>query len=182
MVSDLIIIQIVYFCKKIEYLFIMKNRVQRHMAIRKVISTGAVSSQEELLLKLRDTGYNLTQATLSRDLKILQVAKVPDPALGYIYRIPVVKAADDQAKTQRSNYLADGFLDMQLSGNLAVLKTLPGYASSIASVIDKANAWEIMGTIAGDDTILVIMREGVTRLQLKESLIAIMPKLEEKIV
>jgi len=160
----------------------MKNRVQRHIAIKQVISGGTISSQEELLLKLRDTGYSLTQATLSRDLKTMQVAKIPDPVMGYIYKIPDRKMVDDPGRFQRVNYLADGFIDFQVSGNLAVVKTLPGYASSIASVIDKANAREIMGTIAGDDTILVILREGLTRIQLKNSFISIMPKLEEKIV
>jgi transcriptional regulator of arginine metabolism len=160
----------------------MKNRVQRHLAIRQLISGASISSQEELLVRLRSIGYYLTQATLSRDLKVLQVAKIPDPYKGYIYKIPELRMNEDNNNEHKVNYLADGFINLQTSGNLAIVKTLPGYASSIASVIDKANAWEIVGTIAGDDTILVIMREGINKIQLKESLISIMPKLEEKIV
>jgi len=170
------------FAKNLNIYSHMRNKDQRLVAIRQVITGNTICSQEELLMKLRDTGFSLTQATLSRDLKSLRVAKVPDPATGYIYRIPERTINENQNRSQRVNYLADGFLDVQVSGNLAVIKTLPGYASSIASFIDKSNAWEIMGTIAGDDTILVIMREGITKLQLRNSLTTIMPKLEEKIV
>ena len=79
------------------------------------------------------------------------------------------------------NYLADGFRNIQFSGNLAVVNTRPGYASSIAALIDTAAPYEIIGTIAGDDTVLLIMREGVKRVDVINSLILIMPKLAGKI-
>ena len=81
----------------------------------------------------------------------------------------------------RINYLADGFKDIQFSGNLAVLRTVPGYASSIAAVIDGASPWEIIGTVAGDDTILIIQREGISKNDLTEALFKIMPKLQDKL-
>jgi transcriptional regulator of arginine metabolism len=162
----------------------MKNKVQRQLEIRKIIQTGEVHSQEELLTTLKGRGFDLTQATLSRDLKILQVAKVPHPVKGYMYTIPNRTGRGELEKAgaqSRVNYLADGFKDLQFSGNLAVLKTMPGYASSIAVIIDQASPWEILGTVAGDDTILIIQREGISRKDVSGALIKIMPKLKGKI-
>ena len=141
----------------------MKDRTKRQMEIRKIILKGNIHSQEELLVELKRRGFDLTQATLSRDLKILQVAKIPHPVLGYVYTIPDGALVVSTAEQNRSNYLADGFRDLRFSGTLAVMRTLPGYASSIAAVIDNANRWEILGTIAGDDTILIIQKEGISK-------------------
>jgi len=159
----------------------MKNRTKRQLAIKQVILNGRISSQDELLRIMKDQGYELTQATLSRDLRILKVAKVSDQALGYIYVIPEGVNIESQRESSRINYLADGFIDIQFSGNLAVIKTMPGYASSLAVVIDNAQPYEIIGTIAGDDTILIIMREGITHSDLINGLILIIPKLEDKL-
>lgn len=162
-------------------IYSMKNKVQRQLEIRKIIRNGRVHSQDDLLAALKGKGYELTQATLSRDMKVLQVAKVPHPVLGYIYTIPENGAPVSAVEQNRVNYLADGFKGLQFSGNLAVLRTLPGYASSIAAVIDSSNTWEIIGTVAGDDTILIIQREGISKNDLMEALIKIMPKLKEKL-
>ncbi len=159
----------------------MKNRIERQSVIRKIILNGDVQSQEELLVKLKQNGFDLTQATLSRDLKLLQVGKVPHPTKGYVYMIPGAEKAENTQEQARVNFLADGFKDLQFSGNLAVLRTIPGYASSIAAVIDKAATWEILGTVAGDDTILVILREGISKLDLINALINVMPNLKGKI-
>lgn len=159
----------------------MKNRTKRQLAIKQAILSGRISSQDELLHIMKDQGFELTQATLSRDLKILKVAKVSDQALGYVYVIPEGANTENQRENSRINFLADGFRDLQFSGNLAVMRTMPGYASSLASVIDNSEPYEIIGTIAGDDTILIIMREGVTHSDLINSLILVMPKLEDKL-
>jgi transcriptional regulator of arginine metabolism len=118
---------------------------------------------------------------LSRDLKILKVAKVPHSNKGYVYVIPEGVSVEPQRENTRVNFLVDGFRDLQFSGNLAVLRTRPGYASSLAAVLDNADPYEIIGSIAGDDTILLVMREGVTPSDLINSLILVMPKLEDKI-
>lgn len=157
----------------------MKSRLQRQVEIRKVIQEGNISSQEELLVELKAKGFDLTQATLSRDLKEMQIAKVPHPAKGYVYVFPETEPKIMEQK--KVNYLADGFRDLRFSGNLAVLRTQPGYASSIAAVIDKSNSWEILGTIAGDDTILIIQKEGISKLDLINALISIMPNLKGKL-
>jgi transcriptional regulator of arginine metabolism len=159
----------------------MKSRLQRQVEIRKVIQGGNVRSQDELLIELKAKGFDLTQATLSRDLKELQIAKVPHPAKGYVYVFPEGEAKPNTTEQNQVNFLADGFRDLRFSGNLAVLRTQPGYASSIAAVIDKANSWEILGTIAGDDTILIIQKEGISKLDLINALIKIMPNLKGKL-
>lgn len=159
----------------------MKNRLERQLEIRKIIMKGNIHSQEELLGSLKVKGYKLTQATLSRDLKYLQVAKIPHPIRGYVYEIPENGQREAKKKLLKENYLADGFKGLEFSGTLAVMKTLPGYASSIAAVIDNANQWEILGTIAGDDTILIIQREGITKNNLINALVSIMPKLKNKL-
>ena len=159
----------------------MKNRTKRQLAIKQAILDGRISSQDELLHIMKAQGLDITQATLSRDLKILKVAKVSDQTLGYIYVIPEGLNNENQKENSRINFLADGFRNIQFSGNLAVMRTIPGYASSLAAVIDNAEPFEIIGTVAGDDTILIIMREGVTHSDLINSLILVMPKLEDKL-
>jgi transcriptional regulator of arginine metabolism len=81
----------------------------------------------------------------------------------------------------KDNFLAEGFKGLDFSGTLAVMKTLPGYASTIAAVIDSARQWEILGTIAGDDTILIIKREGTKNSDLINALVSIIPKLKNKL-
>lgn len=159
----------------------MKNKQERHSIIRQVIASGRIGSQEKLLSLLREKGMELTQATLSRDMKILKIAKVPAGASGYVYMLPEGMALETRDENLRINYLADGFRDLQFSGNLAVIRTLPGYASSLAAVIDNAGPQQILGTIAGDDTILLILREGTGQPDLKYTLIKIMPYLKTKL-
>jgi transcriptional regulator of arginine metabolism len=159
----------------------MKSRLQRQVEIRKVIQGGNVRSQDELLVELKAKGFGLTQATLSRDMKEMQIAKVPHPAKGYVYVFPEGETTTLTRDQNQVNFLTDGFRDLRFSGNLAVLRTQPGYASSFAAVIDKANSWEILGTIAGDDTILIIQKEGISKLDLINALITIMPNLKGKL-
>ncbi len=95
--------------------------------------------------------------------------------------MPETNKVENKHDKTRINFLAESFKDLQFSGNLAVIRTLPGYASSIATVIDKAVIWEIIGTIAGDDTILIILREGISKIDLINALINTMPNLKGKI-
>lgn len=156
----------------------MGNRTERLLAIKDIIASRKVSSQEELLLLLDRKGLKYTQATLSRDLKFLKVNKISDPEKGYIYELPGQhQVSNEIAET----YAAQGFVSIQFSNRLGVIKTLPGYASSIASLIDKAGPFEIIGTIAGDDTILIIPQENVTERDIINSLILIIPELKDKI-
>ena len=162
----------------------MKNRVERFELIKKIISGEVISNQDDLQLRLLSMGMEVTQATLSRDLKSLQVIKVSDAKLGYVYRLPsydMLHPNDHDAINSRMNFLADGVLGIEFSGNLGLMKTLPGFASSTALAIDESGCREILGTIAGDDTILVVIRDGVGRNDVIRALIGIMPNLENKI-
>lgn len=166
---------------KVEF---VKNREERILMIRKIISAEVISSQDHLQTRLLEMGMDVTQATLSRDLKTLHVIKVSDEKAGYIYRIPGKELFDKSPSNPdllRMNFLAEGVLGIEFSGNLGVMKTLPGYAGGIALAIDNSNSPEIMGTIAGDDTILLVMREGIGRNDVIRALITIMPKLENRL-
>ena len=125
----------------------MSTKKERLDAICGIIQTKVISNQEELLKELEDSGFSVTQATLSRDIKQLKVAKVHDGNGDYVYRLPEGKKKPN----------------IEFSGNLAVVKTRPGYAMGIASDIDSHAPSEILATIAGDDTILVIPRNGVSQ-------------------
>ena len=139
----------------------MKNRDDRLMETRRLISSRNIGSQDELMKFLEKNGFELTQATLSRDLKYLKVAKMPDNNGGYVYILPdKEQTIEDEV---RSTGGVGGLISMEFAQGMAILRTLPGHASSLAYTIDHLNAYEIAGTIAGDDTILLIPRDGVTR-------------------
>jgi transcriptional regulator of arginine metabolism len=161
-------------------IYTMKAKTQRLAAIKNIINSQKVSSQEELLMLLEKEGLLTTQATLSRDLKFLKVAKVPNPELGYVYELPqgLSKISDDT----NEEFPVSGVESIDFSGNLAVIRTRPGFANSIASVIDSHDPYEILGTIAGDDTILLINREGVIKTHIIEALSLFIPELKSKLL
>lgn len=140
----------------------MKVKTSRLETLKLLISSMELSSQEEVLRALKKEGYSLTQATLSRDLKQLKVAKAASINGKYVYVLPnETMYRRVSTPKQVSEMLATpGFLSLNFSGNIGVIKTRPGYASSIAYNIDNSDIPEILGTIAGDDTILVVIREG----------------------
>ncbi|MBN2485383.1 MAG: hypothetical protein JXB34_05380 [Bacteroidales bacterium] len=157
----------------------MGNRTERLLAIKEIVSNNKISSQEELLGILVRRGLSYTQATLSRDLKFLKVNKISDPEKGYIYELP------DQHQVHNNeiaeSYAAQGFVSIQFAHNLGVIKTLPGYAPSIASLIDRSSPFEIIGTIAGDDTILIIPHDNVSDKDVINALVLIIPELKNKL-
>ena len=141
----------------------MKTKDRRFEATKMIISGKEVGSQEEVLNELRKEGFTLTQATLSRDLKQLKVAKAASMNGKYVYVLPNETMYRRSHKPLSAGEMLSnpGFLSINFSGNLGVIKTRPGYASSIAYNIDNSNVPEILGTIAGDDTIIIVLREGV---------------------
>ena len=144
----------------------MKNKKERLDAIKEIIVKSRINNQDELLEPLLSRGFDITQATLSRDLKQLKIAKVPDSDGKYIYVLPKTDSIGNtiqypSLEAHSQNELG-GFLSIQFSQNLAVIKTSPGFAGSIAYDIDLGHSPEILGTIAGDDTILVVLQEGVS--------------------
>ena len=154
----------------------MKNKAQRLQIIKDLIKAEAISSQDELLVRLKKIGIEATQSTLSRDLKLIKVAKIPDDTKGYIYAINENHIDIDKIGNSASN-IVNTILSIDFSHNNAVIKTLPGYANAVTVLIDKTNHKEILGTIAGDDTILIIMREDVTPKKLLSILSTIYPNI-----
>jgi len=152
----------------------MKSKTQRLLAIRKLIEKEAVANQDELLSMLKQEGYEVTQATLSRDLKFLEAGKVPDKKKGYIYVLPRGKQQNRESATM-GNFPLNGFISIEFARDLAVIKTHPGYAQSISSAIDEMDAYEIMATIAGDDTILLIPRDDIGKEDIRNALALLLP-------
>ena len=140
----------------------------RLQIITRIINNEIIRSQDDLVKSLAEKGIYVTQATLSRDMKELRLVKKHDANNLYVYALPETTPTTTASETNESNRLR-----IEFSGNLAILKTLPGYAMAIAFEIDKHNPQEIAGTIAGDDTILVIPREGYSREQVAGALCAI---------
>jgi transcriptional regulator of arginine metabolism len=138
----------------------MKERLARLKAIRKIIQNNSIESQETLLTHLEKEGFQVTQATLSRDLKLLKVGKVAGGHSGYIYSLP---GNDERQETGRAciNDFLRGYVSIDWSGNLAVIKTHSGHSDSVALAVDNLGFDEVMGTIAGrDNTVFVALREG----------------------
>ena len=140
----------------------MKERRQR--AILTLVATRPIHSQEELVALLAAQGFDAVQATVSRDIKELGLVKVPvksergDESL-FKYVLP---SATVQYASRLHRVVAELVLAVEGSANLIVLKTPPGSAMMVASAIDDAGWPEILGTIGGDDTILVIVRDAKT--------------------
>jgi len=131
------------------------------MEIRRLIASSNISSQDDLMKLLVKKGYELTQATLSRDLKYLRVAKMPNDDEGYVYILPDKEQSLDEPEMPANSFGV--LVSIDFAQGMAILKTLPGHAGSIAYNSDHLNAYEVGGTIAGDDTILLIPRDGVSK-------------------
>lgn len=124
------------------------NKITRHQFIRELIQNKKIKNQAQLVDFLQAEGFKVTQATISRDITELGLKKEADQS----YILPEIKALKDHFKTM--------VLNVDSSGNLVVIKTVTGAAQTIASIVDGANFEQILGTVAGDDTILVIIKEG----------------------
>lgn len=137
----------------------MKNRLTRLEDIRTLIKNRRIESQEELLVHLQKEGYTVTQATLSRDLKLLKVGKAADGSGGYIYTLP-----EEKVQSPEHLYARDflrGYTSIQYSGNMVVIKTHSGHSNTVAEALDRFNIDGVLGTIAGDNCIFVCLGEGV---------------------
>lgn len=152
----------------------MNQKTHRLSVIRKIIRSEYISSQEELIERLEENGVSITQSTLSRDLKFMHVAKIPHKEKGYVYVLPNNSRNDIGVSTN----LSDNITDIAFSANMCVITTKPGYASAISVPIDSKGIYEILGTIAGDNTILLILREGFDMESLMEQLCALFPTLK----
>ena len=150
----------------------MKVKASRLEALKMLISSKELSNQEEVLQALKVEGFLLTQATLSRDLKQLKVAKAASVNGKYVYVLPneTMYKRIHKPLSPTEMMQTPGFVSINFSGNMGIIKTRPGYASSIAYNIDSSDIPQIIGTIAGDDTIFIVIKEGETPEEVKESL------------
>jgi transcriptional regulator of arginine metabolism len=141
------------------------TKAARHARIVALLERGAVRSQGELVRLLADEGVVVTQATLSRDLEELGAVKVRGRDGAQVYAVPDEgrpaprPLADGEAAARLSRVVADLLVAAEPSGNLAVLRTPPGGAHLLASAIDRSGLPGVIGTIAGDDTILLVCQE-----------------------
>ncbi len=156
----------------------MRIKSSRLETLKMLISSQELGSQEELLQALQKEGYQLTQATLSRDLKQLKVAKASSMNGKYVYVLPneTMYRRVGKPRSAREMMMTSGFQSINFSGNMVVIKTRPGYASSIAYNIDNSDIPQILGTIAGDDTIFLVKKEGVRTDEVKSILSEIIPE------
>lgn len=158
----------------------MAQKNDRLETLRMLFSSQELCSQDDVLKALGKEGFHVTQATLSRDMKQLKVAKAAMANGKYIYVLPTETMYKRVQKpmTAREMLLTSGFMSISFSGNMGVIKTRPGYASSIAYNIDNARIDNILGTIAGDDTIFIVIDEKATAEEVKSSLVYVIPDIK----
>ncbi|RJX38349.1 transcriptional regulator ArgR [Paenibacillus pinisoli] len=145
----------------------------RQFKIREIITNQEIETQEELVEALRITGMQVTQATVSRDIKELMLVKVPLNEGRYKYSMPMEQQRQNPVhKLKRA--MLDHFTHIDYTDNLVVLKCLPGTANAIGGLIDNMEWPEVMGTICGDDTILIICRTKEQSVYIVEQLLAVM--------
>ena len=144
----------------------MKNKKERLQLIVNLVKKNSIGSQNELEQMLEKNGCRVTQATLSRDLKSMKITKVATNDGGYMYIIPDTNKIHDSMlmSGQRSMtaHQQVGFISIKFSGNIAVIKTRNGYAAGLAYDIDMSHSDEVLGTIAGADTVFAIMDENLS--------------------
>lgn len=132
-------------------------KATRHARIREIIEHNVIETQEDLAMALKKQHIVVTQATVSRDIKELMLIKVPTGDGRYRYAYPTDKELI-YSKNRMLNLFRDSVISLNCSENIIVVKTLPGAANAVASTLDYAKWPEIIGTVAGDDNILVVIK------------------------
>lgn len=144
----------------------MSNKKERLQLIVNLVKKNCIGSQNELAEMLEKNGCKVTQATLSRDLKAMKITKVATNDGGYMYIIPDSNDLQDQLLMSGRNSVTAhqqlGFISIAFSDHIAVIKTRNGYAPGLAYDIDMSRSGEVLGTIAGADTVFAILREDMT--------------------
>lgn len=160
-----------------DFMLLMGNKYSRLSAIRVIIAGERIGSQEELLKRLKMLGYECTQATLSRDLKELEVTKEIVAGGECIYLLPD-SPLHPNADIPYGVQMSGGVVSIAFSANTAVIKTRKGYARGIAGDIDRCDFKSVLGTVAGDDTIILIIKEGYAKGDLLAELERIIPEID----
>ncbi|HWR39409.1 MAG TPA: arginine repressor [Patescibacteria group bacterium] len=136
-------------------------KLQRHGKIKEIVERNVIETQEDLAEALRKLGIEITQATVSRDIKELMLIKVPTGDGRYRYAFPAEQNMM-LSQSRMSRTFQDSVTQLDCSQNIIVMKTLPGTAQAVAYTVDYIKWPEILGTVAGDDTIFVLIKSGET--------------------
>ena len=145
---------------------------QRHARILELVSKYEIETQEDMMTRLLEDGFKVTQATVSRDLKELKLTKTLT-ARG-TYRYAVNTARQHTGSMKLNNAMVDSIIQVDYSLNNVVIKTYPGLANAVASGVDALNMHSILGCVAGDDTIIIITRDEESSAELSETLTELM--------
>jgi transcriptional regulator of arginine metabolism len=143
----------------------MRSRRQR--AIAEIIAAEAVASQEEVTARLAELGYSVTQATVSRDLERMGAVKVKRGGV-LAYTLADQLAESDWAADRLQRIVRDWVLSVEAAGNMIVIKTPPGSAHLVGLALDQSKLPEIAGTVSGDDTLFLVVREGSAAAEVAE--------------
>ncbi|MCD7773274.1 MAG: hypothetical protein LUH08_04390 [Ruminococcus sp.] len=147
------------------------SKSERQNAILKIISENVVRDQEELLTKLSECGFNAAQATISRDIKDLSLIKVNDAKNGYHYDIPAsLKEKGKSPLELLMEIFPQAVISVDFAINTVVIKCYTGMAQAVCAKLDNANFERVVGTIAGDDTIFVVLKSEQSAIELVNKL------------
>ena len=150
----------------------MKNR--RIPLIRQLVKEHAISTQSQLKALLEERGERVTQATLSRDIKTMGVQKRFDDLGEQRYYLPEDPIGSSQSYGKLGRLLRDSMISLRWAQNMVVLKTIPGHAHAVASQFDSLDWGDLVGTLAGDDTLLLIVKDKETALDVLKRVETIM--------
>lgn len=151
----------------------MGKKEERLSAIRRIVNEEMIGSQEDLIARLSSRGIAVTQSTLSRDFKELNISKMPH-GQGYIY---VLSDQMSNIPYKGTSKIEDAVVSLTFSGNIGVLTTKAGYASAVSVIVDGYKLREILGTVAGDNVVIIVMNEGYDRNRMAEQFREIFPML-----
>lgn len=152
----------------------MGHKSERLNLIRRIVGEEFIGSQEELIKRLAEHGVRATQSTLSRDFKEINISKMPHPEKGYIYVLSEKLGSEVVANTAN---IGDAVIGIKFSHNIAVVSTKSGYASAVSVVIDGRKSKDILGTVAGDNNIIMILREEADKESVFEQMCTVFPSL-----
>jgi len=133
------------------------NKFERHYFILNLIKDNVIRTQSEITQKLREAGADVTQATVSRDIKELRLVKTSDSDNEYRY-VSMANQTYDDLETRLSNIFAEAVVSVESASNIIVVKTLSGMAQAAATLIDSMEYRGVIGCIAGDDTIMTVAK------------------------
>jgi transcriptional regulator of arginine metabolism len=144
----------------------------RQEKILELISKYEIETQDEMINRLRADGYNVTQATISRDMRELKLAKVLTARGSYKYVVNQSRSHSNNVKI--NNAMVDSIVSVNYSGNNIVVKTFPGLAQAVASGVDALNIHNILGCVGGDDTIIIVTTDVESSKDISEKITELM--------